>query len=525
MSSNKYINFLVFCSVFILLFNSIYGYRILIVYPAPSYSHQQVQQAVSKGLVSNGHELIIITPNPLNEFKNHPNVTQIDASFIYEHFKMANFVQTDTPREFMRALQDIYPPAIDQILSMPEVQALILNKQKYQFDAIICENLGFTTPFFVFAELHNASLIGLGSLQMLTNYYSALGNIWHPILHSENFVPVPSDPNFFDRLKAVYDNMITYYWAEFEYAPAFDWIIKKHFKIDKTSNELIKRIDLAIESVPSIAGYARPLLPNVIQIGFLHVRPPIPLPSEFEIFLSNSKHGVIYCSFGTNVKSDLLDIDLVQIMLSVFGTSKYDILWKYDGELESEHKNIKIVNWVPQQDILAHPYVKLFITQGGAQSRDEAFVRGVPLLVIPFFADQIDTGIKLTELGIATILYPNEITSELLGSRINEMTENKKYMERSKELARLAIDVPMSPVQTAVWWIEYTIRNKNIPQFKYKNLPRYQYFLLDIIGFHLVILIFIVFVTYKIVKKCQESKVISQHRKTSQKKNKFKKRQ
>lgn len=496
------------------------AYRILIVYPAPSFSHQQIQQAVSKGLAAAGHELVIITPGPSKELNSHANVTQIDASFLFERFQMGSFVQTNTPREFMLALQEIYPKTIDDLLSMKEVQALITDRTRRKFDAVIFENLGFTTPFFMFAEMDDAALIGLSSLEMLTNYYAALGNIRHPLLHSGNFAPVPNNPTFWQRLKSVYENMVMYYWEEQEYSPAFDYVIKKHFKTDRTSNELIRRMNFAIEGVSPLTGYARPLLPNVVQVGFLHVEQKIhPLPSDIDRFLSRSKHGVIYCSFGTNVKANLVDLNLVESMVRTFSDLKYDILWKFDGMINNSYNNIKVVNWAPQQDILGHANVKLFITQGGAQSRDESVARGVPLLVIPFFADQFDTAYKVEEIGVGQMLRPEDATPELLSMTIKDILENDKYRKRSKEIARAVVDVPMSPVETAVYWIEYVIRNRNVPAFQYKgrDMPLYQYFLLDVIAFGLTWLLFVIIVAYWIVKKLQEPKVVAKSTPTKKK--------
>ena len=42
------------------------------------------------------------------------------------------------------------------------------------------------------------------------------------------------------------------------------------------------------------------------------------------------------------------------------------ILWKWDEDnIADLPKNVMIKKWVPQQDILAHPNLKLFVTHGG----------------------------------------------------------------------------------------------------------------------------------------------------------------
>ena len=45
---------------------------------------------------------------------------------------------------------------------------------------------------------------------------------------------------------------------------------------------------------------------------------------------------------------------------------KMPILWKWDEDnIADLPKNVMIQKWVPQQDILAHPNLKLFVTHGG----------------------------------------------------------------------------------------------------------------------------------------------------------------
>lgn len=60
--------------------------------------------------------------------------------------------------------------------------------------------------------------------------------------------------------------------------------------------------------------------------------------------------------------------------METFAELPYKILWKFeDDQLEGKPNNIKTNKWLPQQDLLGHPNIKLFITQGGLQSLEEAF--------------------------------------------------------------------------------------------------------------------------------------------------------
>ena len=82
--------------------------------------------------------------------------------------------------------------------------------------------------------------------------------------------------------------------------------------------------------------------------------------------------------------------------------------------MEGKASNILLKKWCPQQDILAHPNVKLFITHGGFLSTEEGVYHGSPMLYIPGFSDQFVNAARATELGIAEHLSWGSLTEEEL---------------------------------------------------------------------------------------------------------------
>lgn len=67
------------------------------------------------------------------------------------------------------------------------------------------------------------------------------------------------------------------------------------------------------------------------------------------------------------------------------------------NELEGKPDNVFINKWLPQDDILAHPNLKVFISHCGLGSVVEAKFHGVPIVGIPLGIDQngnVDSIIK-----------------------------------------------------------------------------------------------------------------------------------
>lgn len=122
-----------------------------------------------------------------------------------------------------------------------------------------------------------------------------------------------------------------------------------------------------------------------------------------------------------------LSKDKIKMLIKVFSELPYDVLWKFeDDKLEDKPPNVWISKWFPQQDVLSHPNVKLFINQGGLQSMGEALTYGVPALIMPFISDQYTNAYQLARLGVCLHLDFKSITEESFKSAILEVIENER---------------------------------------------------------------------------------------------------
>ncbi len=69
--------------------------------------------------------------------------------------------------------------------------------------------------------------------------------------------------------------------------------------------------------------------------------------------------------------------------LNAFKKLKLKVLWKWETEqMEGQPDNVMLSKWLPQQEVLAHPNVKLFVTHGGQSSFQETLCHKKPVVNI-----------------------------------------------------------------------------------------------------------------------------------------------
>jgi glucuronosyltransferase len=200
----------------------------------------------------------------------------------------------------------------------------------------------------------------------------------------------------------------------------------------------------------------------MVDVAGLQIKPqPDPLPSDIQAWLDGADHGVILFSLGSNVKSTSMSKKQLAAILNVFSTLKQRVLLKWEtDDLPNRPANVKIFKWMPQDDVLAHKNVKLFITHGGMGSVAEAKFHGVPIIGIPFYGDQSANVALAVQEGWGIHIEISELSEGLLKAAIDEVLTNPRYRAEVKAKADLYRDRPQDALTTAVFWVEYVMRHK-----------------------------------------------------------------
>lgn len=113
------------------------------------------------------------------------------------------------------------------------------------------------------------------------------------------------------------------------------------------------------------------------------------------------------------------------MIFEAFKRLKFNVIMKWDEDIEGLPENILIGKWLPQEKILAHQNVKLFISHCGMGGLVESKYHGVPVLAIPIFLDQYVNANELLREGRGMKLSFNEINEKTFFDAIMEVIENK----------------------------------------------------------------------------------------------------
>ena len=136
---------------------------------------------------------------------------------------------------------------------------------------------------------------------------------------------------------------------------------------------------------------------------------------------------MIFFSLGSNAKSTYLPEQKLKILINTFSKLKQRVIWKWESDvMPGKPDNVLIGKWLPQDDILAHPNVKLFISHCGLGGMTESKYHGVPIVAVPIFADQMTNAANIVKDGWGIEVPLKTITEENLSKAINEVLGNPK---------------------------------------------------------------------------------------------------
>ncbi|KAJ1520421.1 hypothetical protein ONE63_003553 [Megalurothrips usitatus] len=489
------------------------AYRVLGVLPHIMHSHNVMFKPLFEELAARGHEVFMISPFP--QKTKIANYTDLDVSSIVP--PQANTMEFD----FMAK-----PGQLGSVATMRVLANLA--------DADTCRRV-FSSKHFqdvmkgaygkfdvVFTEVSNTDCwaavpyklkVPMISLSTQPGFMWSAGRVGYPdnpAYITTSFMNFAYPATFWQRLYNTYNYLTVHFLAKRWLQDSCDDVVREFFGADTPPlSELVQRTSLVMENVWPGVQLARPVPPNVLQVGGLHIRPPrLPggatLEPGLRAWMDAAEHGVIFFTMGSGVRTSTLPKDKFLALRDAFAALPQRVLWKYELDtMEGQPDNVRIASWFPAIDVLSHPKTVLFITHGGLMGTLEAVYAGVPMLGIPLVSDQGPNVELYKHRGIAERLDHWALTKDRLLELVNKMIKDPKYRERAREVSALYRDRPRTPAQEAVWWTEYVVRHRGAPHLRPvgADMPLHQYLLLDVAAVVLAAVVVVLLAARAVVRR------------------------
>ncbi|KAH1003158.1 hypothetical protein HUJ05_011098 [Dendroctonus ponderosae] len=529
------------CWTLLLILSGALGAKILGIFPTPGRSHYILESTLMRALSDAGHQVTIVSPfhEPYQSAGNG-SYRQIVLTGVAEAQKERRRGINLFERASMNPLSAIYVmnkiglKQTESTLQHAAFQALIHSGER--FDAVVVGQFmndalkgmahHFGGHLILFSSVGTSTWVS----KLINEFLSKIGKKFQnsnraqsdPVgfaRHSRqmsqqpaarrhapdkertsrvnHLVGNPSMPSYTPEMILSYPASMTYWQRATNALVNALYNANQHLVFYPRQNALLRQyvpnavdlsdalfnVSLVLMNTHESIAFPTSAVPCMKHIGGFHVKAPAPLPNELQAFLDQAAEGVVYFSLGSNVNTSHLPAPMRQAILEVLAQRPQRILLKFDEPPATPlPANVMQRAWFPQQDVLAHPNVRLFITHGGFASTIETVHYGVPIIAIPIFGDQRMNAIYAETKGFGRILPWQSINVASFGRMVAEVLGNPRYREAARRKSQLLRDREVAPLATAVYWIEYVLRHNGAPHLRVASLELawYQYYLLDV---------------------------------------------
>ncbi|XP_068197210.1 UDP-glucuronosyltransferase 1A5-like [Antennarius striatus] len=282
----------------------------------------------------------------------------------------------------------------------------------------------------------------------------------------------------------------------------FDHIAHRFLGEEVTVAEVLSDAAVWLQRTDVIFETPRPLMPNIIHIGGINCHIRNPLPKDLESWVSGG-HGFVVFTLGSAISH--MPEEKASVFLEAFRRIPHKVIWRYAGPVpDGVPDNVKMMEWVPQNDLLAHPGARAFITHAGSHGLYEGLCHAVPMVMLPLGAEQPDNARKFAQKGVGVVLDIQTLTTEILLQGLSDVINNTRYKQNVRRLSTLHRDRPVDPLELAVFWTEFVMRHRGAPHLRPAALHLHwvQYFCLDVITLLLAALLLVGMLTWRCCRRC-----------------------
>jgi len=254
--------------------------------------------------------------------------------------------------------------------------------------------------------------------------------------------------------------------------------------------EVFNRCELYLLLDDISISYSRPVMPNIVYIGDAIPQPGQALPNDIEDFVQSAQDGVILVSFGSYF--DYLPPEVGSKLCSVFKRLPQKVIWKQKNKTlcDADPDRMLLLDWLPQNNLLSHSKVKLFISHCGMNSILESIYHSTPIIGFPTGIDQPLNARKVVNLGLGYEMNLRDFSADELFSKISDILSDETILRNVRRASEMMRNKPDKPEKRLSYWIEHVVHyGSSHLKTKAYELNTLQFYCLDVL---LVIMVIVV---------------------------------
>lgn len=283
------LDFIVFVLTIVMLLANTEAYKILGLFPHKGKSHFDVYAPLLKALAERGHDLTVIGHFPMKEpIRGYKDVLLDDSEGKFVNFFDINTFSGRRYEMYLAPLILAYfgYKACAEGLNTPSLKEFLRKNETY--DLIIAEYFNGDC-FLGFAHKYKVPVVGLSSCTMMPWLNDRFGNSDNPSYIPDNLMDFSDDMSFRERVENTLAVFLHKVLAYLLMDIPGNIIAKRHFGDDLPPlSEIVKNTSIMLSNTHPTLNLARPQVPNLIDVGGIHIGQVKQLPKVARCMLSSS---------------------------------------------------------------------------------------------------------------------------------------------------------------------------------------------------------------------------------------------
>lgn len=255
------------------------SYNILGIFPHSGKSHMVAFSPLMQGLAEKGHNVTVISYFPLE--KSFPNYNDVDLN---DKIPEETFTINMTNVHLSKWTQIGIPFLLIKLAEKNCVKGLnsegVRNflHTKPKIDVIIVEMFN-SDCFLSFSDKLSAPVVGVSSSPIFYWYQNRFGNPSHTGYIPNNLLTYSDRMTFFERVGNTLVSLVHQFVYDFIIVRTDERIVSESFGENTLPlSRISQNMSLMLVNTHFTNNFPKPLVPNIIEVGGIHIGKKKPLP-------------------------------------------------------------------------------------------------------------------------------------------------------------------------------------------------------------------------------------------------------